>query len=106
FNDLAVYMAGEMEATVDALNSAEGWDVEYADAIPTFGGHGACSAQEWINPVRTTLEEPTGDGDIHKPNPGCFPGLCISRASYHPNVQGATSQAAIARGRLLAIGYP
>ncbi|MEV4310456.1 hypothetical protein [Nonomuraea sp. NPDC049624] len=81
--------------------------VAYSHPVPTFSGHGACDADEWINAI---VNGPNGDGDFHKGDlatPFCISNstFCLSRESFHPRAAGTTGYATAVQNVVSAIGY-
>ncbi len=107
--ELVNYLNGKQKEMADALRNGGLANVEYANPVNAFVGHGGCDTPEWINKV---VIGPIGDGDFHVGDPAahaCTPawlgGGCISRESFHPNADGTTGYANVMRTRLDEIGY-
>jgi len=112
---LVNYADDQQKLMVDALRTGtQKLKTEYANPVADFVGHAGCDDPEWINKIVTG---PVGDGDFHQDDPvskangSCtyswLPEVCLSRASFHPKVDGTgdPGYAGVMRKRLVEIGY-
>ncbi|MFD7534014.1 SGNH/GDSL hydrolase family protein [Streptomyces sp. NPDC059819] len=109
---LVNYADSEQKKAVDSLRTGpQKLNVEYANPVDAFVGHGGCDDPEWINKI---VIGPNGNGDFHDGDPAAVPatclwgnsgGRCLSRESFHPKNDGTTAYAGVMRKRLDEIGY-